>query len=62
MKTELRCFFCGQKLRPAKTAGRFTCGKCGAGFRAEKDPGGCVLRLEVIGCGAEECCRKRKSC
>gem|GEM_PF-4945606 len=59
MNAALRCFFCGEELRPGKPAGRFTCGKCRANFTARTDSEGCVLGLEVAECGAEDCCRHR---
>ena len=55
-----KCFFCGGDLAATAPKDRYRCGKCGADFRSEKDAQGCVLRLEVVGCGAEECCRHRK--
>jgi len=57
----LRCFFCGSELESGKDAGGFRCLKCRAQFRAETDTQGCVLRLEVAECGADECCRQSKS-
>ena len=60
MTAALRCFFCGNGLEPDKTPERFLCGKCKAQFQAWTDPEGCVIRLEVAECGADECCRHRK--
>ena len=61
MTAALRCFFCGGGLEAGKASGSFACGKCRASFRAETDPEGCVIRLEVAGCGADDCCRQSKS-
>ena len=55
----LHCFFCGAGLEAGQPPDRFRCLKCGAVFQAETDPEGCVLRLQVSECGAEECCRHR---
>ena len=58
---KLHCFFCAQRLRPQKTARRWACSGCGALFQAEQDPEGCVVRLEVSGCGTPDCCRHEKN-
>ncbi len=60
MTAALRCFFWGSEWKAGGLPGAFQCAKCRAQFRAETDPEGCVLRLEVAECGADECCRHRK--
>ena len=55
-----RCFFCGEELKAGAQPERLRCGKCRADFLAKIDPEGCLLSLEVEGCGADDCCRHRK--
>ena len=55
-----RCLFCGEELKPGRRLDLLRCGRCRADFRAKIDPEGCVLALEVEGCGADDCCRHRK--
>lgn len=58
---KLHCFFCAGDLQPREADSRWSCSSCGALFRAELDPEGCVLRLEVSDCGTPDCCRHEKN-
>ncbi len=57
MDLKLHCFFCGAQLRGTSDAVRWLCLQCGGAFSAERDSEGCVIRMQVQGCGAEECCQ-----
>jgi len=52
------CCFCGGALTVRKDTGR--CSRCQAVFRLTFDRSGCLLRLEVQGCGTPECCQLEK--
>ncbi len=54
-----RCFFCGEELQAGSRPDQLRCGKCRADFRSKTDPEGCLLSLEVEGCGADDCCRHK---
>ncbi|MBI3457497.1 MAG: hypothetical protein HY002_17090 [Candidatus Rokubacteria bacterium] len=54
----LFCCFCGSALRRERRTGRLACPGCRARFRVEQDPEGCVIGLEVAGCGTPACCRQ----
>ncbi len=56
-----RCFFCGHPLEDQGRPNALACGGCRAVFRIERDPNGCVVRMEVQDCGTPDCCRQQSS-
>lgn len=54
---KLHCFFCAERLHP-QADGRWVCHGCGAFFKPQWDPEGCLLGLAVQGCGTGDCCQE----
>ncbi len=54
------CFFCGEDLREGGKSHQFFCLRCRATFLAENDSEGCIVRMQVQGCGAEDCCQSKR--
>lgn len=57
-----RCLFCGSTLRRHARRDVWTCPRCRAVFRAERNARGCVRRIAIDTCGADPCCRDLTPC
>lgn len=58
---KIYCFFCGQALTNKDNPTTFICLGCRAVFSAQRDDSGCVIQMEVQGCGTPDCCRQKKA-
>lgn len=59
--TKRYCYFCGRALTTARASRRLVCRGCRASFLIEEDRAGCTVRLRVVNCGAQQCCRSHRN-